>query len=136
MQNTNSTQNFKIKDLRVFGLIWSGLLLTYGLWPLFNDLSPRLWSVAIGLIMFLIAVFSPNLFIKTRVYQAWIKFGNVLGLINSKIILGLLFFVVITPMGVIMRIFGKDLLAKKVDKNKSTYFVKRTIQPGSMSNQF
>lgn len=77
-----------------------------------------------------------QLYSKLYLYQGWVAFGEFVGKINSKIILFALFFGVFSPVGIFLRIIRKDLLHKKIDKNASSYFIKRTTQPGSMVNQF
>ena len=69
-------------------------------------------------------------------HEIWHKFGILLGNIVSPIVMGILFFAVVTPTGLILRIFGKDLLGKKFDKEKKSYWVKRETPVGSMKRQF
>ena len=76
------------------------------------------------------------IYLKTYTYQSWVKLGNLIGNLNSKLIILILFFFVFTPMGLIFKLFGKNFLLKKIDKNKKSYLINRKIQPGSMFNQF
>ena len=74
----------------------------------------RKWTLIIGLISFFIGILKPSLLIYP--YKFWIKLGNFLGFINSHVILGIVFFVVLLPISLIMRLFGYDPLNKKLDK--------------------
>ena len=69
-------------------------------------------------------------------YRTWVRSGEFVGAILSKVIMFLLYFGLFTPMALIMRILGKDLLNKKLDKNTDTYWIIRETQPESMKNQF
>ena len=75
-------------------------------------------------------------FFKTHILQRWIQFGNLIGKINYTIIIFFLFFFIFTPMAILLKIFGKDLLNKKLDKNCESYFKPRTAPLSDMKNQF
>ena len=72
----------------------------------------------------------------TPLNQLWFKFGIILGAIVAPIVMGVVFFLVVTPTGVVMRIMGKDLLRKRYDKKKETYWIKRDKPVGTMKKQF
>ena len=74
--------------------------------------------------------------IKTPLNKLWFKFGMILGAIVTPIVMGLIFFLIVTPIGLIMRIMGKDLLNKKYDKEKNTYWIKKYKNMSSMKKQF
>jgi len=118
-------------NLRVFGYIWSLIFCYLGF-----SFEKNIFLFAIALAFFLSASFFPQIYIKTRIYQLWIKFGEFIGHINSKIIIALLFFFIFTPIALILKLFGKDLLNKKLDKTAKTYFKPRTTQATSMINQY
>jgi multisubunit Na+/H+ antiporter MnhG subunit len=122
------------KELMAFNLIFAVIFLAVSLLPLIKGGGIRTWSITVSLALFVIAVTYPRATI--GFYRVWIKFGGFIGRVNSKIILGLLFYLVITPIGLIFRLLGKDILHKKMDKNKSSYYEDRHVQPGSMKNQF
>ena len=72
----------------------------------------------------------------TKIYNGWIKFGEEIGKVTSKIILFILFFLLFTPIALFFRVIGKDLLNKKIQKEKKSYWIKREVQPTSMKYQF
>ena len=124
------------KELRNFGLIWAGIFLFFSILPIFKDGYLAVPSLLIGLGFILISSFNPDLFYQINFYQTWLKFGNLMGKVNSKIIIFILFYLVFLPIGIILKILKKDLLRKKLDKSLSTYFIDRTEQPINMKNQF
>ena len=122
MQDKNS--------LRIFGFLWS-LILGFFTLKYNNNIL-----IILSITFFVSSIFFPQIYLKTFIYQGWIKFGNFIGHINSKIIIFLLFFLIFTPMGFILKAAGKDFLSKRLDKYKPTYLLDRESQPGSMLNQF
>ena len=122
------------KTLRDFSLIWSGIFLFIAFWPLIKGESFRIWGLIVSLIFIAIAFIRPE--ILTSFYKYWTKIGEFIGNIVSKVMLGVLFYLFFTPVAFILRLFGKDLLNKKLDKNKESYWINRETQPESMKNQF
>jgi hypothetical protein len=118
------------KNLRTFGLIWCAIFL------LFYLTKHHSYFLGISILFATAACFFPSIFIKTKFYQSWIKFGDFLGRINSFLITALLYFLIFAPLGIFFKIFKKDPLKKTLDKNSSSYFFERTSQPQSMQNQF
>ena len=118
------------KSLTIFGLIWSVII------AFFSIKHNIIFLKFVSLSFFLSSLLFPEIFLKTYFYQAWIKFGNIIGNLNSKLIILILFFFVVTPIGFILKIFGKKFLIKRIDKKKKSYLINRKIQPGSMENQF
>ncbi|MFA7382059.1 MAG: SxtJ family membrane protein [Desulfurivibrionaceae bacterium] len=110
------------KELRQFGCIVGGVFSAIGLWPLIarTDLS-RFWALAIGVILILLGGFFPRSL--TRIYRGWMAVGHALGWINTRVILGLLYYLVITPMGLIMRLLGKDPLRRRFSGDLPSYRV-------------
>lgn len=132
MLNPNS---IKRKDLRNFALIWTFIFTVISIFPLIKGEGElRLWSIIVASIFLITGLLVPNILKYFYIY--WIKFGEIMGNIVSKVILTLLFFIVFFPVGLVFRLMGKDLLSKKLDKNTSSYWIEREIQPGSMENQF
>jgi hypothetical protein len=72
----------------------------------------------------------------TPLNQLWTRFGLLLGNIVAPIVMGLVFFLVVTPVGIVMRIMGKDLIGKKINKNNKSYWIKREKPIGTMKKQF
>lgn len=108
-------------ELRKFGFILSAFIVgAFGIIPplLFNK-PLLLWPWIIAVILFVPALIKPNCL--KIVHGPWMKLGHGLGWINTRLILGVIFFVFITPFGIIMRLSGKDPMAKKFDKSKESY---------------
>jgi hypothetical protein len=126
----------KNKDLRSFGLIWSAIFLIIAVFPLSKGGEVKLWSVYVSLFFFVVSILYPRIYSATCFYQGWIKFGEIAGKINSKIISCILFYFLFLPIGTIIKICGKDLLNKKIDKSATSYFIDRKDQIKEMENQF
>ena len=127
-------KKIKHKDLKTFALIWSFIFLIVGLWPLLNDVNVRVWGMLISLIFATIAFTKP--LILSSFYKIWVKFGEVIGGVISKVIMIILFYGMFTPIAFVLKLLGKDLLNKKIDKNVSSYWIDRETQPGSLKNQY
>ena len=126
--------NIKISSNRNFGLVFFGLFLIISIWPLIYGEELRIWSLFISIIFLLLGLFNSK--ILTPLNKAWLKFGIFLGNFIAPIIMGIVFFFVVTPTGLIMRLLGKNLLMLKKDKDKSTYWIKKNKYKTSMKNQF
>jgi hypothetical protein len=124
------------KSLRTFGLIWSFIFLIIATYPFLNDNPLRYWSLYLSLSFLAISFVYPKLYKISYFYQAWIKFGDFIGKINSKIIIFILFYFLFLPIGILLKIFRKDLLGKKIDSSATSYFIDREKQPEGMENQF
>tara|TARA_B100001248_G_C27038394_1_gene299649 strand:+ start:32 stop:421 length:390 start_codon:yes stop_codon:yes gene_type:complete len=128
-------KNNKIKlgSNRSFGIVFFIVFLIIALYPLLNDSSIRLWSLIIGLIFLVLGLIKSN--ILTPLNILWMKFGMFLGVFISPIIMGIIFFLVVTPIGLIMRLLRKDLLNLK-KKNIQSYWLAKEKIKSSMKNQF
>jgi hypothetical protein len=126
--------NIKISSNRNFGLVFFFIFLVVSIWPLTHNESPRIWSAIISL-AFLILVLTRSKLL-TPLNRLWAKFGIILGSIIAPIVMGVVFFLVVTPIGLFMKIIGKDLLSIKYDKKKETYWVKRDKPTSTMKQQF
>lgn len=124
------------KDLKQFGLLVGGVFSVIGLWPfVFRGESPRLWALVLGGVLMMLGAIAPQSL--KQVHAGWMKIGHVLGAINTKIILGLIYYLLITPMGIVMRLLGKDSMHRALNRDVSTYRVVRTPRPRQhMRNQF
>ena len=116
-----------------FGILFFVAFLIISLWPLLKGNDLRIWSLIIS-ILFLILGLLKSKFL-TPLKRIWIKFGELLGKIISPIVLAIVFFIVVTPIGLFMKILRKDLLNIKFTKDKS-YWIKRDKDLGPMKNQF
>tara|TARA_B100000787_G_C16189965_1_gene296860 strand:+ start:1335 stop:1715 length:381 start_codon:yes stop_codon:yes gene_type:complete len=118
---------------RNFGIVFFTVFLLISLWPLLNEGELRLWSLIIALVFFILGVFNSK--ILTLPNKLWMKFGLLLGSIVSPIVMGIIFFMVVTPTALILRLFGKDILMKKKN-NDASYWIKKNNINNSMKNQF
>jgi hypothetical protein len=116
-----------------FGLVFFIVFILIGFWPLLNNETYRLWAISISLIFLLLGLINSKLL--TPLNTLWFKFGLFLGKIVSPIVIGIIFFVVVTPTGFLMRILKKDLLNLKFT-NKDTYWIKKDEHKSKMKNQF
>jgi len=124
------------KDLRQFGLMVGGVFLVIGLWPfLFRSELPRLWAVIIGGALMVLGAMLPGCL--KQVYNGWMKLGHILGWINTRILLGIIYYGLVTPMGLAMRLMGKDPMRLAFREDASTYRIVRAPRPRHhMRNQF
>tara|TARA_B100001013_G_scaffold341353_1_gene265754 strand:+ start:206 stop:598 length:393 start_codon:yes stop_codon:yes gene_type:complete len=127
-------KNIKISSNRSFGLVFFALFLIISLWPLINDAEIRIWSLIISIVFLLLGLFNSK--ILTPLNKLWFKFGIILGKFVAPIVMGIVFFLVVTPTGIIMRLTGKNLLGLKKDIKKDTYWIKKNNYLSSMKNQF
>ena len=124
----------KISSNRNFGLVFFVVFLIVALWPLKHDEDVRLWSLGLSIIFFILGIFNSRLL--TPLNRLWFKFGIFLGAIVSPIIMGIVFFLVVTPIGAFMRLLGNDLLKMRKVQKTSTYWIKRGKQQSTMRKQF
>ena len=116
-----------------FGIVFFVVFLLIALYPLLNDENIRIWSLIISFIFLALGIFNSK--ILSPLNKVWFKFGILLGKVISPIVMGLVFFLVVTPTGILMKIFRKDLLNLKFNNNKS-YWIKKTDPKSKMKNQF
>jgi len=122
---------------RSFGLVFAGVFLVVACWPLFYRDLPRWWALGIAVVFAIIAIWKPALLAVLN--RLWTKLGVLLGKVVSPIALGILFYGVITPIGAVMRLTGKDPLRLKFDSGADSYWIPRKPPgppPDSMTNQF
>ena len=123
----------KIGSNRSFGIVFSILFLLISLYPLINGESLRLWSLIISIVFLILGIINSNLL--KPLNKLWFKFGLLLGKIISPFVMGIIFFVVVTPIAILMRLLRKDLLNLKFNKNNS-YWIQKTGPKSKMKNQF
>lgn len=124
--------DIKIKDLKIFAFIWSFIFCTIGIYQLIY--LKQIVFIVIALCFLFIGIIKPILL--NFFYKIWIKIGDIIGGFISKIILFILFFALFSPIAIVLKIFSKDLLNKKLDKSKKSYWIDRKDQPLPMKNQF
>jgi len=125
--------NIKIGSNRSFGIVFFIVFLLIAIYPLINNEGLRIWSIIIAIFFLILGLINSK--VLTPFNKLWFKFGLLLGKIISPIIMGIIFFLVVTPIAFIMRIIGKDLLNLKFNKNKS-YWIEKTGPKSKMKNQF
>jgi len=123
----------KIGSNRSFGIVFFVVFLIISIFPLINDGNLRVWSLIISIIFFILGLINSN--ILTPLNKIWFKFGVILGQIVSPIVMSIIFFLVVTPIGILMRILKKDLLNLKINDNKS-YWIEKSEPKSKMRNQF
>ena len=124
--------NINRKNNITFGILFFILFLILGLYPLVSSKPIRVWSVVLSLVFLIITIIKPNLF--TFLNKLWIKFGVLLGKIISPVIMGLVFFFVVTPIGIFVKILKKDVMGLK--RGESSYWITREDKIQSMKKQF
>ena len=130
-------ESIPLSSNRAFGFVFVGAFLVIGMLPLVWGSGVRVWSLMVAAGFMLVALAAPSLL--GPLNRAWMRLGMLLHRIVSPIVLGIMFFLVITPMGIVMRLLGKDPLRLRYDGNASTYWVDRTPPgppPQSLNHQF
>ena len=117
-----------------FGLVFCSFFAIISLYPLFYNEKIRVWALLISLILLLISFLIPKILRQPN--QLWHHFGLFLGKIFTPIIMGIIFFFIVSPTGIIVKILNKDLLNQKLYKAKKSYWKKRTDSNQSMKDQF
>ena len=125
--------DIKISSNRSFGIVFFIVFLLIALYPLLKDNDLRIWSLVISFIFLILGLINSK--ILTPFNRLWFKFGLLLGRFISPLIMGIIFFVVVTPIGIIMRLLKKDLLNLRYNK-KETYWINKTGPKSKMKNQF
>ena len=120
------------KNNITFWIFFFIFFLIVGLYPLKFDEAIRVWSVVLSLVLLIITIIKPNLF--TFLNKLWIKLGVLLGKIISPIVMGLVFFFVVTPIGIFVKILKKDVMGLK--RGISSYWINREDKVQSMKKQF
>ena len=117
-----------------FGLLFFVVFLGLGLWPLTNDNNPNIYLIIISIIFLILGLLNSKLL--SPLNSFWIKFGELLGKIIAPVVMAIIYFVILTPISIMVRLFGKDLLGLKFTKQIKTYWIKRKKDLGSMNKQF
>ena len=125
MKNISSNRSFGILFCIVFAII--------AIWPIMQEGSLRIWPIPISIIFLVLGLLNSKLL--SPLNLVWVKFGELLGRIIAPIIMAIIYFIIVTPIGLFMRLIGKDLLNTKFSRIKS-YWIKREKNIGSMKRQF
>ena len=129
----NKSKNIQMGSNRSFGIVFFIVFLLIALYPILKDNDLRIWSLVISFIFLILGLINSK--ILTPLNRLWFKFGLLLGKFISPLIMGIIFFVVVTPIGIIMRLLKKDLLNLKYNK-KETYWIDKSGPKSKMKNQF
>ena len=125
-------KKIKVSSNKSFGIVFFIFFIAVAFYPLINNEEYRLWALIISLIFLILGLINSS--ILTPLNLLWFKFGMLLGRIVSPIVMALVFFIVVTPTGLIMKLFKKDLLQLK-KKDKKSYWIEKKSK-SKMSNQF
>ena len=117
-----------------FGILFGVVFIIISIWPLFYSNSLRVWSLILAITFFLITFLKPSLLKPFN--NAWIKLGELLGRIIAPIVMAIVYFLILTPISLLVRLFGKDLIGMKFSNDINSYWVKRKKHLGSMDKQF
>ena len=123
----------KIGSNKSFGIVFFVVFVIISIWPLLDGNEIRYWSLIISVVFLVLGILNSK--ILTPLNKIWFKIGILLGNIISPIIMGIIFFLVVTPTSLIMKILGKDLLNLKKN-TKSSYWIEKKNQNSRMKNQF
>ena len=123
----------KLGSNRSFGIVFFIVFALIAIYPLINQGEVRIWSLIISFLFLFLGLLNSK--ILTPINKLWFKFGLFLGKIISPLVMGLIFFFVVTPIGLIMKLIKKDLLNLKFNNNK-TYWIEKTEPKSKMKNQF
>jgi len=125
--------DIKIGSNRSFGIVFFVVFLIIATYPLINGDELRLWSLIISIIFLFLGLVNSK--ILNPLNKLWFKFGIFLGKIISPLVMGIIFFLVVTPIGLLMRLLNKDLLNLKFNNN-NTYWIEKTEPKSKMKNQY
>ena len=123
-----STQN------RSFGILFFIVFLVLSFWPLTKNGSLNIYFLFISLVFLLLGLLNSR--ILSPLNKVWIKLGEILGKIIAPLVMAVVYFIILTPISLLVRSFGKDLIGLKFKKDINTYWIKRKKDLGSMDKQF
>ena len=119
---------------RSFGILFFLVFLGFGLWPLTKEMSLNIYLIIISVVFLVLGLLNSKLL--SPLNEIWIKFGEILGRIIAPLIMALVYFLILTPISLLVRVFGKDLLGLKYLKQQNSYWIKRKKEIGTMDKQF
>tara|TARA_Y100000816_G_scaffold283647_1_gene260760 strand:+ start:30 stop:410 length:381 start_codon:yes stop_codon:yes gene_type:complete len=125
---------YKKSSNKSFGLLFFIVFLGLGLWPITNNNNPNIYLIVISIIFLILGLLDSKLL--SPLNSFWIKLGEFLGKIIAPIVMAIIYFIILTPISLIVRLFGKDLLGLKFTNQTKTYWIKRKKDLNSMNKQF
>ena len=126
-------KQIKIGSNRSFGIVFFAFFFIIGVYPLLNGNDLRLWSIVLSIIFFILGILNSNILLPLN--KLWFKFGLFLGKIVSPIVMGIIFYLIVTPTSLLLKIFGKDILNLKKN-NENSYWIEKNNSNSKMKNQF
>ena len=119
---------------RSFGILFFLVFLGFCLWPLTKEMSPNIYLIIISVIFLILGLLNSKLL--SPLNNLWIKFGEILGKVIAPIVMAVVYFLILTPISLLVRLFGKDLIEMKFNNNVKSYWIKRKKHLGTMDKQF
>ena len=119
---------------RSFGILFFLVFIGFGLWPLTKEMSPNIYLIIISVIFLILGLLNSKLL--SPLNNLWIKFGEILGKVIAPIVMAVVYFLILTPISLLVRLFGKDLIEIKFNNNVKSYWIKRKKHLGTMDKQF
>ena len=126
-------QKIKIGSNKSFGIVFSIVFLVIAFWPMLNGNEINYWLLAISIVFLILGLINSK--ILTPLNKIWFKFGILLGNVVGPIVMGIIFFLIVTPTSIIMKLLGKDLINLKKNNNNS-YWIEKNNQKSKMKNQY
>ena len=117
-----------------FGILFFIVFMGFGLWPLTKGNNPSILLIAISLLFLILGILNSK--ILTPLNNSWVKLGEILGRIIAPVVMALVYFLILTPVSLVVRVFGKDLLGLKYIKKQNSYWIYRKKNVGKMDKQF
>ena len=130
----NKSRKIKISSNKNFGIVFFIFFIIVSVWLFFKNGEFIIWPIIVAVVFLILGLTNSKLL--TPLNKAWNQFGILLGNFIAPIVMGIIFFLVVTPTGLVVRVMGKDLLRLKKNKDKKTYWIHKDYYKTSMKNQF
>jgi len=130
----NKSRKIKISSNKNFGIVFFIFFIIVSVWLFFKNGEFIIWPIIVAVVFLILGLTNSKLL--TPLNKAWNQFGILLGNFIAPIVMGIIFFLVVTPTGLVVRVMGKDLLRLKKNKDKKTYWIHKEDYKTSMKNQF
>ena len=131
--NIMKNNEIKISSNKSFGIVFAIVFFLIGLWPIIKSDDIRIWSLIVSIIFLILGIMNSS--ILTPLNKIWFRFGIFLGNFIAPVVMGIIFFFVVTPIGLIMRLLGRDLIKLKKN-NENSYWIEKKDTESSMKKQF
>tara|TARA_B100001989_G_C24378791_1_gene383196 strand:+ start:170 stop:568 length:399 start_codon:yes stop_codon:yes gene_type:complete len=131
--NIMKNNEIKISSNKSFGIVFAIVFFLIALWPIIKSDDIRIWSLIVSIIFLILGIMNSS--ILTPLNKIWFRFGIFLGNFIAPVVMGIIFFFVVTPIGLIMRLLGRDLIKLKKN-NENSYWIEKKDAESSMRKQF